>query len=248
MYKSSDVDKMTLYGRGFTISKTIEDDNANRDDIEQKIKDKFFDLVIYGSIHRNREYLELCSSVYNKNELFFVDGEDDNPIDYSLVNIGTYFKRELFVDDSNIHPISFAFPEEKISKINYTKTKEVAKTMPSQGQDTFIWNNENDYYQEYNESFFGMTWKKGGWDCLRHYEIIMSYCYPWFTDISECPPRCLTTLPKKKILNMNKFFYDKKILEKDIKFYYENMDELFEYGKKNLTTKVLASTVLSHCK
>jgi hypothetical protein len=246
MYKSSNVDKLSLYGRGFTISKTLDDDDADRTDIEQKIKDKFFDVIVYGSVHRNREYIDLCTKVYPKSQIIFVDGEDDfrNTIDYSLVDKGTYFKRELLIDDPNIHPISLSFPEEKISKPNYNKLYQVAKTMPSQGGDTHIWTEEKEYYEHYNQSYFGMTWAKGGWESYRHYEIIMSYCCPFFLNLENCPPRCLTTLPKEKIIKTNNHFANKEVKESEIKYYYQCMDEIFSHSKKYLTTKYMATKIL----
>lgn len=248
MYKSSDVEKLSLYGRGFTIAKTLDDDEADRSDIERKIKDKFFDVIVYGSVHRNRDYLDLCTSIYPKNRIIFVDGEDYSAqysIDYSLVNKGTYFKRELLIDDPNIHPVSLSFPEEKISKPNYTKTIQVAKTLPSQGGDTHIWTGETEYYDHYNESFFGMTWEKGGWESYRHYEIIMSYCFPFFLNLENCPPRCLTTLPKDQIIKTNNYFSKKEVRESELKKYYNCMDEIYNYGKLYLTTTHMAKICLT---
>jgi hypothetical protein len=31
--------------------------------------------------------------------------------------------------------------------------------------------------------------KKGGWDCLRHYEIIGNGCMPYFENIEKCPKK-----------------------------------------------------------
>lgn len=240
MYKSSNVNKLDLYGRGFTLSKTLEDDDSDRTQIEEKIKSKFYDCIIYGSIHRNRHYFDLVTQIYDRDKIIILDGEDNTEIDFSLVDMGIYFKRELLNDDKNIFPISFAFPKEKIQKANKNKVNMISETLPSQGTDTFIWNDEQDYYNSYNKSYFGNTWKKGGWDCLRHYEIIFSYCYPRFTGLDECPPRCLTTLPKNDIIETVNKCYNGFLSN----FYYDQMDKLFEYAKENLTTEALAKYVL----
>ena len=44
------------------------------------------------------------------------------------------------------------------------------------------------YYKEYQHSRFGLTYKKAGWDCHRHYEILSSGAVPYFTDLAERPP------------------------------------------------------------
>ena len=46
-------------------------------------------------------------------------------------------------------------------------------------------------------SFFGLTWKKGGWDCLRHLELLASGCLPLFTDIARAPRGVLALYPKR---------------------------------------------------
>ena len=40
--------------------------------------------------------------------------------------------------------------------------------------------NESDYYKDYQRSYFAITCKKGGWDCLRHYEILANAVSPTF--------------------------------------------------------------------
>ena len=149
MYKSSDINKLDLYGRGFTITKTLDDDESDRNNIEEKIKSKFFDCVIYGSIHRNRDYFDLVTQVYNKDKIALIDGEDDTFLDYSLIDKGVYFKRELLDDSKKLFPISLAFPLEKIQNTNKNKTQAISKNLPSAGGDTWIWTDENDYYSDY---------------------------------------------------------------------------------------------------
>ena len=37
----------------------------------------------------------------------------------------------------------------------------------------------------YSNSIFAITNKKLGWDCLRHYEILMNGCVPLYLDIKD---------------------------------------------------------------
>lgn len=44
------------------------------------------------------------------------------------------------------------------------------------GKNTYIFENEEEYYNDYKKSLFAITRKKGGWDCMRHYEILACGC------------------------------------------------------------------------
>lgn len=81
--------------------------------------------------------------------------------------------------NKNFKTISYSYPEEKIvidfplkSKlfVKHIVDEEVAKNVP----DSYIkyaFKNEKEYYSDIQQSKYGITTKRGGWDCLRHYEI-----------------------------------------------------------------------------
>ena len=46
-------------------------------------------------------------------------------------------------------------------------------------------------------SYFGLTWKKAGWDCLRHLELLAAGYVPLFTDIGNAPRGAVAFLPKR---------------------------------------------------
>ena len=73
----------------------------------------------------------------------------------------------------------------------------------------------------YKKSLFGITTEKAGWDCFRHYEILMNGCIPLFPNIKNCPELTCTNLPKKKISYVNekyiKFFPKAKFKRAKIK-------------------------------
>ena len=48
-----------LYGRGFSISKSIQKDEVDRTDIPNKIKMKYYDYVFYGQVNRCIDFLDL---------------------------------------------------------------------------------------------------------------------------------------------------------------------------------------------
>jgi hypothetical protein len=130
---------------------------------------------------------------------------------------GTYFKRELTTATVQrryflpvpsrlaerlpfakaIRPIAFSIPEEKIVDAPPPKTKpfgahivdpEVAGRVGA--ATSHVFERESDYYGDLQASRFGITTKRAGWDCLRHYEIAANGCVPCFRDLERKPPRC----------------------------------------------------------
>ena len=149
-----------------------------------------------------------------------------------------------------LFPITFSIPKEKICDINIQKTKILSNLIPG-NISTYIYNTEQEYYNEYQKSYFAITRKKGGWDCLRHYEILANRCVPLFIDINECPINTLFLLPKNLLFEAidlyNNKFANKKINEltiEDINEYVILQNKLLEYTKNYLTTDKIAKYIL----
>jgi hypothetical protein len=165
-----------------------------------------------------------------------IDGDDSISI-HPLSTKHPYFKRELTTDQ--YIPIHFAIPECKIANNEVDKIQEYGKIIP--GQIGYIFDNEYEYYGDYNKSYFGVTMKKAGWDCMRHYEILANNCIPYFIDLENCPKYTLTNLPKEILIEARELannFEEQK--------YFSILNELFEYTKNNLTTKHLAKYILNY--
>jgi hypothetical protein len=130
---------------------------------------------------------------------------------------GTYFKRELtdatiqrrylfplpsmlaqrLPFAKSLRPIAFSIPEEKIVDAPPAKQKlmgshvvdpEVAERIGADSSHVF--ERESAYYHDLQASRFGITTKRAGWDCLRHYEIAANGCVPCFRELDRKPPRC----------------------------------------------------------
>ncbi|WP_071191163.1 hypothetical protein [Trichormus sp. NMC-1] len=112
---------------------------------------------------------------------------------------------EWIPDPKNIIPISFSIPEEKIweekhnSKIKdfpvYMVDKEVASNISESvfsdiRSDNYCFFSEEEYYLDLRQSRFGITTKRGGWDCLRHYELAANGCVLCFRDLDLKPKNC----------------------------------------------------------
>lgn len=248
-----------LYGRGFTMFAKLNHQPRveSSEDIIDKIKLKFYDLIIYGCIYThdwfpNRQcldYLDYVKEFYPKNKVYFLDGSDEVfnfGHAYGLNEYGIIWKREL-TDLSFGNPISFAIPESQVDifgkvKKEYIFSPKINRPISNAGCDPrlYTFTDEKLYYQEYAKSYYGYTCKKGGWDCMRHYEILANRCIPAFENLEECPPYIMTNFPKDIIIEFNKYSLNEKI-----HLYYENFsDYLLNYTKENLTTKKLVKNIL----
>jgi hypothetical protein len=217
----------------------IGENNIDRTNIEEKIKDRYYDLIIYGVINRCKKYYDLVSKCYPSNKVILVDSSDETDLN-PLYEKHLYFKRELVIDHPNLLPISFGIPTSKLTTPNKNKTQDYATCIPGQPE-TYIFKDENLYYEDYQRSFYGVTMKKAGWDCMRHYEILGNYCMPYFVGLEDCPKNTLANLPKELLLEgrelANNF---------DEQKYFHILDELFNYTKNNLTTQNIANYIINH--
>jgi hypothetical protein len=248
-----------LYGNGFTIFARLSHQPRleTSEEIIDKIKSKFYDLIIYGCIYTHHwyhdrqclDYLEYVKEYYPKNKVYFLDGSDDVKNfghDYGLNEYGVIWKREL-TDLYFGNPISYAIPEAQIDsfgkiKKEYIFSPNIKRPIRNGGcnPQSYTFTDEKLYYKEFAKSYYGYTCRKMGWDCMRHYEILSNRCIPAFEKLEECPPHIMTNFPKSIILEMNKYsLYEK------IHLYYDQFSSyLVEYTRQNLTTKKLVQNIL----
>ena len=226
-------------GRDFTLYGLLPHLKIDRTDLESKIKNHYFDKIIYGSHTRCMDYFNIVQLYYNTTDVIFINGEDDQHISTELC-IYPYFKRELnYPITSKIRPINFCIPKERIVKTISEKTQDWATVIPGD-RNTYKFSNEISYFEDYQKSYFGVTTKKGGWDCLRHYEILMNGCIPFFPDLNDCPEQTMVRFPKKLISDAT----NKIKNEEDLSFYNEYVTLLLEWTKKHLTTEEVAKDII----
>jgi hypothetical protein len=48
-----------------------------------------------------------------------------------------------------------------------------------------------------SRSLFAVTFKKSGWDCMRHLEIMAAGALPVFTDIADLPAGTMAAYPRE---------------------------------------------------
>jgi hypothetical protein len=129
-----------------------------------------------------------------------------------------YFKREI-TDETNyyrfmkflpiniskkmplpslLQTISFSIPAEKILATLPQKKKIFPKHIVDEevaakveGSFTkYAFENEKDYYADLQASKYGITTKRSGWDCMRHYEIAANGAVICFRNLDKRPETC----------------------------------------------------------
>lgn len=232
-----------IWGKGMTIYGLLDlPENPIRED---EIHQHKFDLIIVGVHHtKHKAYDEIIKSIQVLREQFkntpiaLVDGHDTSYISDGVLNACklykvVYFKRELDRDISDyLKPISFSFPEEKITNnVDNDRNDVFAKLIPvnqsinPEYMKTYGFDDENKYYEMYRNSMFGLTSKKGGVDTMRHYEILANGCLPYFVDIEN--------------IHKNTLFKWRKDLLIEVK----NLPGLY----LNTTEEYKGKTILPHC-
>lgn len=145
----------------------------------------------------------------------------------------------FMIDNSMIFPISFSIPRQFIVESVPVKTQVLATCIPGK-PDTYVFDNQDDYYDDYRKSMFALTTVKGGWDCYRHYEILANGCIPLFPALETCPSLTMTTLPKQLIIDANTH------VSRDSGCYRDYVERLLEYTRNALTTRASASYLLNY--
>ena len=96
------------------------------------------------------------------------------------------------------HKTSFSIPNEKVLSTLPPKKKLMAAHIVDPevaqyfgGSTTgYAFSSEEEYYKDLQTSRFAITSKRGGWDCLRHYEIAANGCVPCFRSLDRKPETC----------------------------------------------------------
>jgi hypothetical protein len=98
----------------------------------------------------------------------------------------------------NLRPIAFSIPAEKIVAAAPAKSKEfprhvvdpeIAAHLP-ESTTGYAFDTEAAYYADLQASRWGITTKRAGWECIRHYEIAANGAVPCFRDLDRKPATC----------------------------------------------------------
>lgn len=187
---------MVDYGGGFTLWGMLPDLDIDRENMQDKLADGYFDLIIFSDIYRLQEafthwnvYLLFETIKKQGKKVIFLDGTDDGkPTVYDATHWGTYFKRENPFKYKGVKIVGLSIPSRKILTERPTKTKEFARYCQVEeayelpevslccNHERFT--KEEDYYQDLQRSKYGFTMKKSGWDTPRTIEYAANWCVP----------------------------------------------------------------------
>jgi len=177
-----------------------------------------------------------------------------------------------------MHPITFSIPAKHVHDTVQPKARALGTVVPGDWS-TYAFlprkghtpqqlaQLERDYYVDMQRSFFGLTWKKAGWDCLRHLELLASGCLPLFTDIADAPRGVLALYPKRVLKLLLEFPGIRKLSgvpgrpsssssptdqreveineeEINLPLYAIAVNALLEFTRNRLTTEAVAAHVL----
>ena len=90
-------------------------------------------------------------------------------------------------------PIGLSSPRSCEHEPSLNRSQMISSVVPGL---PYSFENEDDYYKEYNTSYYALTHKKGGWDCFRHIEILMNGAIPLMPDAFEIPKYSMVHYPK----------------------------------------------------
>ena len=176
-----------------------------------------------------------------------------------------------------MHPITFSIASKHVQETVQPKGKVMSTVVPGDWSTyAYLPRNEHtpqqlaqlerDYYVDMQRSFFGLTWKKAGWDCLRHVELLASGCLPLFTDIADAPRGVLALYPKRVLKLLLDFpgvanltgvpgrssikaeervVVDIKEEQINLPLYAVAVNSLLEFTRNRLTTETVAAHILS---
>eukprot|EP01062_Namystynia_karyoxenos_P016060 TRINITY_DN15857_c0_g1_i1.p1 TRINITY_DN15857_c0_g1~~TRINITY_DN15857_c0_g1_i1.p1 ORF type:complete len:534 (+),score=96.14 TRINITY_DN15857_c0_g1_i1:115-1716(+) len=158
---------------------------------------------------------------------------------------------------ARVMPISFSMPESLLVDDIPPKEKDCPDLVPGglgSSSHRFINSTEGSYYQEYRRSRYCVTYKKAGFDCMRHYEIIFNGCMPFFLDLEYAYQYSVTHLPRSLLLEARdlpgvSFNCTSVRVEIDhsifpVARYEQLLRALLAHAREHLTTKAMARHAL----
>lgn len=258
MYRDfSETNQTDLHGWGFTL---YEESIYNiNDELRENLKD--IDFIVYGvtNAYGVTDYPEINKLSPN---VWYLDGHDAPTIQKKPC-----LKREMFVEEEGVYPTGFGIPYKKILPLNFKRNQLYQKSAPSyslfgrqilglEARANYIFTNEKEYYDDMYNSWFGLTCIKGGWDSLRHYEILAAGCCLLFRDYNQKPQLCSPqNLPCFSYSNqeelhdlMNRLVVNNKPTKEYIDMVLKQREWLLKYGTTESRAMDLIKVLLENDK
>jgi len=143
----------------------------------------------------------------------------------------------------DLKTLPYCIPDEVFqnSEKNNSKKYVVSPLIPGDASNyLFGAGEEAKYYNMYCQSMFALTKKKGGWDCLRHYEILAAGCIPIFEELGSCPPDTLVSFPKELLREAYQVLLPWRNTKEQREAYPIYTSRILEFAKSNCSTSANA--------
>jgi len=198
--------------------------------------------------NKQQRYIPYTSKKYmNQNQHLLKINETDT-LTY-LTQLNHDEVHNLNVNEESVFPLSFCVPDECVVDEIPNKTTLLASLIPGNVSTyTFDKYKEKKYNEMYKTSRFAITKMKGGWDCLRHYEILMNGCIPLFENLKDCPDCTLTTYPKHLNDEAYELYNNWCENEECIEKYNILCSKFLQHTKEYCTTSATAKYFLNNIK
>lgn len=249
----SETTRDEMHGRGYTLyTRPLQDLDASQRQLTN------IDVILYGvtnayGVTDYPEVNKLCKNIW------YIDGHDTSDIKKTPC-----FKRELFEETKNVFPTGFGIPHYQIRPLTLNKNQKIQKTAPAEAffkpevmqhlrlHYPYAWNQEKEYYEDMQKSWFGLTCKKGGWDSLRHYEIMAAGSLLLFKEYDKkpilCSPQELPCFSYSSLEElddiMNRLVINNKPTKLYIEMLYAQREWLLKYGTTEARALEMVKTIL----
>lgn len=205
-------------GHGFTLYGLLEEREVDRSAVPQRLERGAFDLVVLGQVWRQWGQLLDLAPWLQTVPVVLLDGDDDPRLFFRsgtrLRRYGwqpfpirsrrcLYLKREWGgrgrrLRQPRLAEASFSIPAVKIRDpdpaakrqdfATHCVDPEVGAALGLPG--SYAFTSEEAYIADLAASRFAITTRRGGWDCLRHYEIAAAGAVPCFRRLEAKPSAC----------------------------------------------------------
>ena len=153
-----------------------------------------------------------------------------------------------------VFPVSYTLPlDDYVEEPPQEKTKDCSIIVP-RDKSTYKFTSHAAYIAEYASSFYCLTFKKGGWDTLRHYEVIAAGCMPFMIDVEYIPAATMAHYPKQLVLEARRLpgvHFDCKRIRVVIDHavfprarYFELLAKVIAHAREHMTTVASARYAL----
>ena len=197
---------------------------------------------------KTKRYIPLHSKRYMNQNQHLTKVEDSDSL-IEVTQLDHHEVHNLDCNEKSIFPFSFSIPEECVVESIPEKTCLLATLIPGEPS-TYTFNKtmEKEYNDMYKTSRFAITKMKGGWDCLRHFEILMNGCIPLFENLTDCPTQTLTSYPKHLNASAYALYNNWQETPDDITEYNALVQKYLEHTKTHCTASACSKYFLRHIK